>query len=67
MENETAQLEHSNYYNDADFKSVLHNANSKISMLSLNCQSINAKYDKLTLSGPGGGGIFAPPLDFSLY
>ena len=22
---------------------------------------------ELTLSGPGGGGIFAPPLDFSLY
>ena len=49
IENETALLEHSNYYNDADFKSVLHNANSKISMLSLNCQSINAKYDKLKL------------------
>ena len=49
IENETALLEHSNYYKDADFKSVLHNANSKISMLSLNCQRINAKYDKLKL------------------
>ena len=49
IENETDLLEHSKYYNDADFKSVLHNANSKISMLSLNCQSINAKYDKLKL------------------
>ena len=49
IENETGLLEHSKYYNDADFKSVLHNANSKISMLSLNCQSINAKYDKLQL------------------
>ena len=49
IENETDLLEHSKYYNDTDFKIVLHNANSKISMLSLNCQSINAKYDKLKL------------------
>ena len=49
IENETDLLEHSKYYNDADFKIVLHNANSKISMPSLNCQSINAKYDKLQL------------------
>ena len=35
------------YYNDVDFKNLLHNAKSKISMLSLNCQSINAKFDKL--------------------
>ena len=47
IENETDLIEHSKYYNDVDFKNVLHNANSKISMLSLNCQSINAKFDKL--------------------
>ena len=47
IENETDLLEHSKYYNDVDFKNVLHNANSKISMLSLNCQSINAIFDKL--------------------
>ena len=47
IENETDLLEHSKYHNDVDFKNVLHNANSKISMLSLNCQSINAKFDKL--------------------
>ena len=49
IENETDLLEHSKYYNDVDFKNVLHNANSKISMLSLNCQSINAKFDKLKI------------------
>ena len=42
IENETDLLEHSKYYNDVDFKNVLHNANSKISMLILNCLSINA-------------------------
>ena len=47
IENETDLIEHSKYYNDVDFKNVLHNANCKISMLSLNCQSINAKFDKL--------------------
>ena len=46
MENETDLLEHSKYYNDVDFKNVLHNANSKISMLSLSCESINAKFVK---------------------
>ena len=49
IENETELIEHSKYYNDVDFKSVLHNAKCKISMLSLNCQSINAKFDKLKL------------------
>ena len=50
IENETNLLKHSKYYNDVDFKSVLHNASSsKISMLSLNCQSINAKFDKLKI------------------
>ena len=50
IENETNLLEHSKYYNDVDFKSVLHNASSsKISMISLNCRSINAKFDKLKI------------------
>ena len=50
IENETNLLEHSKYYNDVDFKSVTYNASSsKISMLSLNCQSINAKFDKLKI------------------
>ena len=49
IENETDLIEHSKYYNDVDFKNLLHNATSKIRMLSLNCQSINAKFDKLKL------------------
>ena len=48
IEYETDLIEHSKY-NDVDFKNLLHNAKSKISMLSLNCQSINAKFDKLKL------------------
>ena len=47
IENETTLIEHSKYYNE--FKNVLQTTNSKISMLSLNCQSINAKFDKLKL------------------
>ena len=49
IENETTLIEHSKYYNDVEFKNVLQNTNSKISMLSLNCQSINAKFEKLKL------------------
>ena len=47
IENETTLIELSKYYNDVEFKNVLQNTNSKISMLSLNCKSINAKFDKL--------------------
>ena len=49
IDNETTLIEHSKYYNDVKFKNVLQNTNSKISILSLNCQSINAKFDKLKL------------------
>ena len=50
IESETDLIEHSKYCNDVDFKNVLlHNTKSKISMLSLNYQSINAKFDKLKL------------------
>ena len=49
IENETTLIEHLKYYNDVEFKNVLQITNSKISMLSLNCQSINAKFDKLKL------------------
>ena len=49
IENETDLIKHSKYYNYIDFKNVLYNAKSKISMLSLNCQSISAKFDKLNL------------------
>ena len=49
MEDESNIIEESKYYDDTDFKDALQQYNSKISILSLNCQSINAKYDKLKL------------------
>ena len=48
-ENEVDIIEHSKYYDDKDFNNALQSYNSKISMLSLNCQSISAKFDKLKL------------------
>ena len=48
-ENEADIIEHSKYYDDIDFNNALQSYNSKISMLSLNCQSISAKFDKLQL------------------
>ena len=49
MENEASLIEHSKYYNDVEFRNVLNNTNSKISILSLNSQSINAKFDQLKI------------------
>ena len=49
-ENEANIIEHSKYYDDIDFNNALQSYNSKISMLSLNCQSISAKFHKLKLS-----------------
>ena len=48
-ENEADIIEHSKYYDDKDFINALQSYNSKISMLSLNCQSISAKFDKMKL------------------
>ena len=48
-ENEADIIEHSKYYDDIDFNNALQSYNSKISMLSLNCESISAKFDKLKL------------------
>ena len=48
-ENEADIIEHSKYYDDKDFNNALQLYNSKISKLSLNCQSISAKFDKLKL------------------
>ena len=49
IENESDLIEQSKYYDDHEFKSVLQKFNSKISILSLNCQSINAKFDKIKI------------------
>ena len=48
-ENESTLIEHSKYYGDAEFEHALQQYNSKISMLSINCQSINAKFHKLII------------------
>ena len=48
-ENESDLIEQSKYYDDHEFKSVLQKFNSKISILNLNCQSINAKFDKIKI------------------
>ena len=46
-ENEIELIEHSNYYTDDEFVNNIQITKSKIKMLSLNCQSINAKFVKL--------------------
>ena len=46
-ENEIELIEHSNYYTDDEFVNNIQITESKIKMLSLNCQSINAKFEKL--------------------
>ena len=48
-ENKTVLIEHSKYFDDLGFKNVLRNQNSKMCILSSNCQSINAKFDKLKM------------------
>ena len=49
MEDESNIIEQSKYYEDADFNDALQQYNGNVSILSLNCQSINVKYDKLKL------------------
>ena len=49
VENESDLIEQSKFYDEHEFKSVLQKFNSKISILSLNCQSINAKFDKIKI------------------
>ena len=48
-ENESTLIEHSSYYGDAEFEHALQQYNSKISILSINYQSLNAKFDKFKL------------------
>ena len=49
MENEVDLLQSSKYYDDENFKIELNSINNRLCILSLNCQSINAKYEKLKL------------------
>ena len=48
-ESEVSLLEHSRYYNDTDFFNKLNQSHYKLSILNLNSQSINAKFDQLKL------------------
>ena len=48
-ENEAVLIEHSKYFDDLGFKNILQNKISKLSILSLNFQSISAKFDKLKM------------------
>ena len=48
-ESEVSLLEHSRYYNDTDFINKLNQSHHKLSILNLNSQSINAKFDQLKL------------------
>ena len=45
-ENEIKLIHPSKYYEDEDFKVELNGLNNALCILSLNCQSINAKFDK---------------------
>ena len=48
-ENKMEIIEHSNYYTDDEFVNNIQTAESKIKMLSLNYQNINAKFEKLKM------------------
>ena len=49
IENEIDLIKSSKYYDDEDFKVKLNSINNRICIVSLNCQSINAKFEKLKL------------------
>ena len=48
-DNESTLIEHSRYYGDAEFKHALQQYNGKASILGINCQSLNPKFDKFKL------------------
>jgi len=49
IDEEINMVEHSRYYNDNDFIDTLQTQQSILSILNLNCQSLNAKFDQLQL------------------
>ena len=49
LENETDLIEHSKYYSETKFIEMYNETSSEISILNLNCGSLNAKYDKLKI------------------
>ena len=46
MENEVDLVQSSKYYDDENFKIEMNSINNRLCILSLNCQSINAKYEQ---------------------
>ena len=48
-EDEAILLKHSKYFDDLSFKNILCNQSSKIYIFILNCQSVNAKFDRLKI------------------
>ena len=47
IDEEIRLVEHSRYYSDDDFLSILRTQKSTLNILNLNCQSLNAKFDEL--------------------
>ena len=49
IDEEVSMFEHSRYYNDTEFIHMLRDQQSKLCILNLNCQSLNSKFDELSL------------------
>ena len=49
VENEAVLIEHSKYFDDLEFRTSLRKQNNKLCILSLNCQSLKAKFDNLKM------------------
>ena len=48
-EGEVNSIQHSNYYNNKKFKKAHRQIDGKLSILNLNCQCINSKFDQIKL------------------
>ena len=48
-EGEVNPIQHSNYYSNEEFMGALRQIDGKLSILNLNCQCINSKFDKIKL------------------
>ena len=49
IENEIAVINHSTYCNNDDFRDVLKNTKSELSILNINCLNLNTRFDLLNL------------------
>ena len=56
IENEIDITNHSTYYNDGDFKVILKNAKSELSIMNLKCLNLNTRFDLPTEIIFGGHG-----------